>query len=283
MGQRALPLSRWPALRRAGRRRPRPRPRRRHRPPRPQALERDGHRGRRGQDPRLRPRQAGRDAVPGRRHADGRAGGHAEPEPRGRDRRHARLHVAGAGGGKARRRPDDIFSFGVLLYQMLTGRHPFLARLVSLETLSAIREGEPGGADQGGARPAPEAERAILRCLHKEPSRRWRSMADLSAVLHDLREDSESGRGAEPCAPPATRSSRPVRSGSPPWPSSSPSWWRSSSSPARASPSRPARAHAADLRRRLRAVTPRSRPTASSSPTRRTAAARATTTSGCST
>ena len=97
----------------------------------------------------------------------------------------------------------DVFSFGVLLYQMLTGRHPFL-RGSQLETLSAIREGEPEPPTKVAPGLPPEAERAILRCLHKEPSRRWQSMADLSAVLRDLREDSESGREGGPT--PAARS-----------------------------------------------------------------------------
>ena len=54
----------------------------------------------------------------------------------------------------------------------------------------------------------PEAERAILRCLHKEPSRRWQSMADLSAVLRDLREDSESGRARGTGTPGTAKRSR---------------------------------------------------------------------------
>jgi hypothetical protein len=101
----------------------------------------------------------------------------------------------------------DIFSFGVLLYQMLTGRHPFL-RGSQLETLSAIREADPEPPTRVAPGLPPEAERAILRCLHKEPSRRWQSMADLSAVLRDLREDSESGRASGIRTPGAAKRSR---------------------------------------------------------------------------
>jgi Tol biopolymer transport system component/predicted Ser/Thr protein kinase len=96
--------------------------------------------------------------------------------------------------GKAVDARTDVFSFGVLLYEMLTGRHPF-RRGSQLETLSAIREADPDPPTRAAPGLPPEAERAILRCLHKEPSRRWQSMADLAAVLRDLREDSESGRG----------------------------------------------------------------------------------------
>jgi eukaryotic-like serine/threonine-protein kinase len=88
---------------------------------------------------------------------------------------------------------SDIFAFGVLLYEMLTGRHPF-RRKTGLETLSAIQEGEPEAPTRLVPGLPPEAERAVLRCLRKDPSRRWQSLSDLSAVLQDLKEDSESGR-----------------------------------------------------------------------------------------
>jgi tetratricopeptide (TPR) repeat protein/predicted Ser/Thr protein kinase/TolB-like protein len=94
----------------------------------------------------------------------------------------------------------DIFSFGVLLYRMLTGQHPF-RRGSSAETLSAIREADPVPPGRLAPQLPPEAERAILRCLHKDPSHRWQSMSDLKAVLQDLREDSDTGTRTGPAPP----------------------------------------------------------------------------------
>jgi Tol biopolymer transport system component len=88
---------------------------------------------------------------------------------------------------------SDIFAFGVLLYEMLTGKHPFRRR-TSLETLAAICNEEPERPTSLVPALPPEAERAVLRCLNKDPARRWQSLSDLGAVLEDLKEDTESGR-----------------------------------------------------------------------------------------
>jgi Tol biopolymer transport system component/predicted Ser/Thr protein kinase len=88
---------------------------------------------------------------------------------------------------------SDIFALGAVLYEMLTGRHPF-RRGAMAATLQAIREEEPE-LPTGLVPGLPvEAERAVLRCLRKDPTRRWQSVSDLGAVLEDLKEDSESGR-----------------------------------------------------------------------------------------
>ena len=88
---------------------------------------------------------------------------------------------------------SDIFAFGILMYEMLTGQHPF-RRGTTLETLAAIRDEEPKAPTDIVPSLPPEAERAVLRSLHKEPRRRWQSLSDLGAVLADLKDDTDSGR-----------------------------------------------------------------------------------------
>jgi Tol biopolymer transport system component/predicted Ser/Thr protein kinase len=95
--------------------------------------------------------------------------------------------------GRAVDARSDVFAFGVVLYEMLTRHHPF-RRKTALETLSAIREGEPEAPTRLVPGLPPEAERAVLRCLRKDPARRWQNLSDLGTVLQDLKEDSESGR-----------------------------------------------------------------------------------------
>ncbi|SRR5579871_633474 len=88
---------------------------------------------------------------------------------------------------------SDIFSFGVVLYEMVTGKRAF-QRGSRAATLSAVlREDAPPVSATPESSPA-EWDRLIIRCLRKDPDRRFQSIADLRVSLMELREESESSR-----------------------------------------------------------------------------------------
>ena len=95
---------------------------------------------------------------------------------------------------------SDIFSFGAVLYEMLTGRKAFV-RDSRIKTLAAVLNEEPKPAAAVNEAVPPEVERVLVRCLRKEPQRRWQTMSDLKVALQDLKEDSESGRLRAAAAP----------------------------------------------------------------------------------
>jgi Tol biopolymer transport system component len=85
---------------------------------------------------------------------------------------------------------SDIFSFGAMLYEMLTGERLF-QRESTVSTLAAILKEEP---KPFGTAVPKEVGRIIGRCLRKDPNRRFQTMADLKVALQELKEESESGR-----------------------------------------------------------------------------------------
>ena len=87
---------------------------------------------------------------------------------------------------------SDIFSFGALLYEMVTGRKAFLGDS-KVSTLSAILREEPKPVSQVVEGVPHELERIIGRCLRKNPERRFQTAADLRVALEDLKEESDSG------------------------------------------------------------------------------------------
>src|SRR5437588_3733752 len=97
-------------------------------------------------------------------------------------------------------RPDgraDIFSLGVVLYEILTGQHPFLANSF-VETTDRIIRKTPPAICELNPKVAPEIEQAVNRMLAKDPAERFESAAQLADELRRLQKELQFEPSAEP-------------------------------------------------------------------------------------
>lgn len=86
---------------------------------------------------------------------------------------------------------SDIFSFGSVLYQMATGKRAFTGGSITA-VMAAVLHKEPDPLDESVP---PDLQKIILRCLKKDPERRFQSMADVRVSLEELREETLGGSG----------------------------------------------------------------------------------------
>jgi serine/threonine protein kinase/Flp pilus assembly protein TadD len=93
---------------------------------------------------------------------------------------------------------SDIFSFGIVLYEMLSGRRPFEAKSTA-EVISAILTREPPPISRSSLGHSGSAEERLIRkCLEKDPAQRYQTMGDLISDLAQIRREYESGQVSLP-------------------------------------------------------------------------------------
>src|SRR6266571_402097 len=78
---------------------------------------------------------------------------------------------------------SDIFSFGVVLYEMLAGRRAFPQRETLRETLHAIAKEDPPVLSELNPHVSPSLEKVVERCLEKKTDDRFQSTRDLAFAL----------------------------------------------------------------------------------------------------
>jgi eukaryotic-like serine/threonine-protein kinase len=76
-----------------------------------------------------------------------------------------------ANGGKADTR-SDVYSWGVIAYELLSGRHPFAGRITPRDMMLAHSDEDPPPFQQAQAEVPAGVTRLIMRCLSKDPSKR---------------------------------------------------------------------------------------------------------------
>src|SRR5664280_1457048 len=84
--------------------------------------------------------------------------------------------------GEAVDHRSDIFSYGVVLYEMLAGRQAF-GRETAAESMTAILKEGPPEIAASGSGPSPALQRIVQHCLEKKPGERFQSARDIAFDL----------------------------------------------------------------------------------------------------
>jgi Tol biopolymer transport system component/tRNA A-37 threonylcarbamoyl transferase component Bud32 len=99
---------------------------------------------------------------------------------------------------------SDIFSLGVMLYEMATGSRPFRGGS-AMSVISSILKDSPRAPTEVNPAVPRDLDRIIRRCLAKDPARRYQSAVDLRNDLEELQQQVESGEAYDVARPSARR------------------------------------------------------------------------------
>ena len=105
--------------------------------------------------------------------------------------------------GRAVDARSDVFSLGVMLYEMAVGELPFVGGS-TISLISSVLRDDPTPIHEKKASIPPQLWRIVRRCLQKEPRKRYQSSRDLLNDLEELKGDLSTGALA-PTLPPGPR------------------------------------------------------------------------------
>ncbi|HEY6929819.1 MAG TPA: protein kinase [Thermoanaerobaculia bacterium] len=97
----------------------------------------------------------------------------------------------------------DLFSFGAILYELLSGQKAFFRQTVS-DTVAAILRDEPPGLLESGRNVSYVLDEIVRHCLEKDRSRRFQSAKDIAFALSQA-SDPTATSGVQPAAPPTRK------------------------------------------------------------------------------
>ncbi len=97
---------------------------------------------------------------------------------------------------------SDVFSLGVLLYEMATGERPFQGES-SVELLSSILKDDPPSITEINSKLPNHLGRIVRRCLEKEPDKRYQSALEIRNELQDLKKEIDSNLSRSAVSPAA--------------------------------------------------------------------------------
>jgi serine/threonine protein kinase/tetratricopeptide (TPR) repeat protein len=95
---------------------------------------------------------------------------------------------------------SDLFSFGLILYEMLAGE-PAFRRANDIETMMAILKEEPLPLSRPGRAVSPELADLVAHCLEKKPEERFQSARDLAFALKVIEREGRPMSGSRPGQP----------------------------------------------------------------------------------
>jgi predicted Ser/Thr protein kinase len=84
---------------------------------------------------------------------------------------------------------SDLYSLGLILYELATGANPFLGRTPTSTIANILKQEPPSVLERNPVAPA-ELDRIVRKCLRKRPEERYQSARELAVDLANLRSDS---------------------------------------------------------------------------------------------